>query len=175
MAKMFGRSVITKRAGRVTSAELGCAVSELNPSMKESYSMEWQDMVLSTRPEDRCSVKQKDTSRRESFQRQYEVGCLLQRSPTGVLRLGTAGNVREYQLPYRNVLPMPLFTPSDLGAKRHEPEVVLTPVIDGACPDKRAMSDITRDLPPVTQPARMDFTKMPRSLGRSMSQEAQRG
>ncbi|KAL0198154.1 hypothetical protein M9458_006694, partial [Cirrhinus mrigala] len=41
-------------------------------------------------------------------------------------------------------------------------------------PDKRPVDQITRDLPPV-KPMRMEFAKAPRTLGRSMSQEAQRG
>ncbi|KAK1159036.1 telethonin [Acipenser oxyrinchus oxyrinchus] len=174
---MHGRSVVVKKAGSVTAAELGCTVKEADPGRKESYTAEWQDLVLSTQPEDRCSVREVNDARKESFHRQHQVVSLFQRSPRGLLRLGTLGGpMTEYQLPYRSVLPLPLFTPAELSGKRGTEQLARdSPTLDGACPTKREISDITRDLPPLSQPFRMDFTKLPRSLGRSMSQEAQRG
>ncbi|XP_006638280.1 telethonin [Lepisosteus oculatus] len=178
---MQGRTVLVKRAGTLARAELGCSVREENRADRESYSADWQSVRLITQPQDRQSLHAVDECRRESLTRQWEARPLVQHCPSGVLRLGTvAGGVREYQLPYRNTLPVPLFAPAELGARLgrgspHEEEPRPAVLSDGACPTKRALSDIKRDLPPITQPVRMDFAKAPRSLGRSMSQEAQRG
>lgn len=123
-----------------------------------------------------------DDSRRESMTRHWECRPLHQNCPSGVYRVGTLETgVREHQLlPYRNTLPLPIFKPAELGIRlgrgaAHVPEdFVPAQAPSGACPDKKHISQITRELPPV-KPMRMEFAKAPRTLGRSMSQEAQRG
>lgn len=124
----------------------------------------------------------KDESRRETLARQWQARSLVQTCPSGVFRVGTVERgVREHQLlPKRNTLPLPIFTPAELGvrlgrgAPHTQEDLPPLPVPDGACPSKRSVDDITRDLPPV-KPTLMEFAKAPRTLGRSMSQEAQRG
>ncbi|XP_035259280.1 telethonin [Anguilla anguilla] len=179
---MQGRTTLVKRAGVVTGAELGCSVREENQVQRESYSADWRSITINTQPQDRQTVQEADDSRRETFSRQWEARRLLQACPSGVIRLGTLERgVREHQqLPYRKSLPLPLFTPTELGTRlgRGAPHTQedLRPLsaLDGACPAKRDVGDITKDLPPV-KPIRMEFAKAPKSLGRSMSQEAQRG
>ncbi|XP_064177970.1 telethonin [Anguilla rostrata] len=179
---MQGRTTLVKRAGVVTGAELGCSVREENQVQRESYSADWRSVTINTQPQDRQTVQEADDSRRETFSRQWEARRLLQACPSGVIRLGTLERgVREHQqLPYRKTLPLPLFTPTELGTRlgRGAPHTQedLRPLsaLDGACPAKRDVGDITKDLPPV-KPIRMEFAKAPKSLGRSMSQEAQRG
>ncbi|KPP71824.1 hypothetical protein Z043_109224 [Scleropages formosus] len=179
---MLGRTVLLKRQGSVAGAKLACGLREENGARRESYSADWDSVNLRTRPEEGQTVREVDERRRESFSRQWEARRLVQACPSGVVRLGTLEQgVQEHrQLPCRNTLPLPLFAPSELGVRMgrgaaHDPEDPRAfPVPDGACPSKRDVSDITKGLPPV-QPMRMDFAKAPRSLGRSMSQEAQRG
>ncbi|KAL4659294.1 telethonin [Arapaima gigas] len=179
---MLGRTVLLKRQGSVAGAKLACSLREENGTQRESYSADWDSVNLRTRREEGQTVSEVDECRHESFSRQWEARRLVQACPSGVIRLGTLEQgVREHQqLPYRNTLPLPLFTPSELGVRLgrgtpHTQEDLRTfPIPDGACPSKRDVSDITKGLPPV-QPIRMDFAKGPRSLGRSMSQEAQRG
>ncbi|XP_048859143.1 telethonin [Brienomyrus brachyistius] len=179
---MQGRTMLVKQGGNVAGARLACSVRDGNPTRKESHSADWNSVELKTQPEDGQTVHEVDKDRHESFSRQWEARRLVQACPSGVIRLGTLEQgVREYQqLPYRNVLPLPIFTPTELGVRLgrgapHTLEDLRTfPVPDGSCPTKREVCDITKDLPPV-QPMRMDFAKAPRSLGRSMSQEAQRG
>lgn len=87
--------------------------------------------------------------------------------------------MREHQLlPKRNTLPLPIFTPAELGirlgrgAPHMEQDLLpFCPIPDGACPSKRTVDEITRDLPPV----KPTFMEAPKVLGRSVSQEAQRG
>lgn len=127
-------------------------------------------------------MNMKDSSRRESLSRQWQARSLVQTCPSGVFRVGTVERgVREHQLlPKRKTLPLPIFTPAELGvrlgrgAPHTEQDLQPFPTPDGACPSKRSVDEITRDLPPVKS-ALMEFSKAPRALGRSMSQEAQRG
>ncbi len=103
------------------------------------------------------SMLMSDDSRRESLSRYWQARPLNQACPSGVVRVGTVDTgVREHQLlPYRNSLPLPIFKPAELGIRlgRGAPHTLqdLPParVPDGACPDKRAVEQITRDLPPV--------------------------
>lgn len=124
-----------------------------------------------------------DVSRRETLSRQWQARSLKQQTcPSGVFRVGTVERgVREHQLlPKRNTLPLPIFMPTELGvrlgrgAPHTQQDLPPFPIPDGTCPSKRTVDEITRDLPPV-KPSLMEFSKAPKALGRSMSQEAQRG
>lgn len=118
-----------------------------------------------------------DTSRRETLARQWRCRPLTQTCPSGVFRVGTVERgVREHQLlPKRSTLPLPIFTPAELGVRLgrgapHTEQDLWQP----APFQKRSVDEITKDLPPV-KPSLMEFAKAPKTLGRSMSQEAQRG
>ncbi|CAI9619343.1 unnamed protein product [Staurois parvus] len=88
------------------------------------------------------------------------------------------------------MLPLPIFKPADLTTKMDRmatpPQLrsmidferaLSNPGSDGICQDKIPVSQITKELPPVMQPARMEFAKpgLANSFSRSVSQEAQRG
>ncbi|XP_037331099.2 telethonin [Pungitius pungitius] len=175
-------SVVEKSNGVVVRAELTCSVQEENKAHGESYSADWHSVSLDARPQDRQTVNANDDSRRETLSRQWQARSLKQTCPSGVFRVGTVERgVREHQLlPKRKTLPLPIFTPAELGVRlgRGAPHAgedlppFLTP--DGACPNKKSVDEITRDLPPV-KPKLMEFFRGPRDLGRSVSQEAQRG
>ncbi|XP_029912905.1 telethonin [Myripristis murdjan] len=175
-------TVLEKHNGVVVAAELACSVREENKAQRESYSADWQSVNLKTQPQDRQTMNMNDDSRRETLSRQWQARSLVQTCPSGVYRVGTVERgVREHQLlPKRNTLPLPIFTPAELGvrlgrgAPHTEEDLRPFPTPDGACPAKRTVDEITKDLPPV-KPTRMEFAKAPRTLGRSMSQEAQRG
>ncbi|XP_017541711.1 telethonin [Pygocentrus nattereri] len=175
-------TVLEKRSGCVVGAELSCSVREENVSKRESYSADWHSINMKTQHEDRQSMVMSDDSRRESMSRYWQARPLTQSCPSGVRRVGTLeSGVREHQLlPFRNTLPLPIFKPAELGVRLgrgtpHTPEdFIPTCAPSGACPDKRDIQEITKELPPV-KPTRMEFAKAPRTLGRSMSQEAQRG
>uniref|UniRef100_A0A7M4E3A0 Titin-cap n=1 Tax=Crocodylus porosus TaxID=8502 RepID=A0A7M4E3A0_CROPO len=168
---MFGKSVVLCSAGLLSAAELGCLVQEEDTGRKESFQAEWKDLSLSTRPEEGCSRREVDDQHKETFWQQQET--------------------RIYHLPYQRVLPLPIFTPTDLSAKaeRTATPPQLHDMLDfeealaggtqanGLCPDKTAVAEITKELPPVIPPSRPSFGKdgLPRSLSRSISQEAQRG
>ncbi|XP_057673128.1 telethonin [Corythoichthys intestinalis] len=175
-------TIVEKCNGHVSGAQLSCSVREENKAQRESYCADWTSVSLKTQPEERKSMNMKDTSRKETLSRQWRASPLTQSCPSGVVRVGTVERgVREHQLlPKRNTLPLPIFTPAELGVRLgrgapHAPEDLRPgPATHGICPSKRSVVEITRDLPPV-KPTLMEFSKAPKALGRSMSQEAQRG
>ncbi|XP_072225528.1 telethonin [Leuresthes tenuis] len=175
-------NVLEKSNGVVVGAELTCSVREENKAQRESYSADWLSVRLKTQPQDRQTMNMNDSSRRETLSRQWQARSLMQSCPSGVFRVGTVERgVKEHQLlPKRNTLPLPIFTPAELGirlgrgAPHTEQDLQPFPTPDGVCPSKRTVDEITRDLPPV-KPTLMEFAKEPKVLGRSMSQEVQRG
>ncbi|XP_073182014.1 telethonin isoform X2 [Lepidochelys kempii] len=191
-ARMFGKRMVPHSMGVLSAAELGCLVKEEDVVRHESFTAEWRDLSLSTRPQEGCCLREADDRRKETYWQQQETRFVVQRSPGLLMRLGRLGEpLARYPLPYQRALPLPLFVPADLSAKaergatppqlRHRMDFE-TALAGGAppsgqCRDKRAVSEITKELPPVVQPSRPDFGKgdFPRSLSRSLSQEAQRG
>ncbi|XP_066499163.1 telethonin [Hoplias malabaricus] len=175
-------TVLQKRGGSVVGAEMSCSVREANSSKRESYSADWHSVNMKTQHEDRQSMLMSDDSRRETMSRYWQARPLTQSCPSGVRRVGTMeSGIREHQLlPHRNTLPLPIFKPAELGVRlgRGAPHIAedFVPAYgpNGECANKRDVQEITKDLPPV-KPIRMEFAKAPRTLGRSMSQEAQRG
>ncbi|KAK1799313.1 hypothetical protein P4O66_007555 [Electrophorus voltai] len=175
-------TVLEKRAGHVVRADLSCSMKEENVSQRESYTAAWHSLKMRTQHEDHQSMVMSDDSRRETLSHYWQARPLFHSCPSGVLRVGTMeSGVREHQLlPCRNTLPLPIFKPSELGVRlgRGAPHTLedLPPARapDGLCLGKRDVQELTRDLPPV-KPLRMEFAKAPKTLGRSMSQEAQRG
>ncbi|XP_075702877.1 telethonin [Rhinoderma darwinii] len=172
-------------------AELSCQVKEDNTAQREHYSAEWLDTSVFSRPEESCNARDANVWRRESFRQQGQTHFLVQRSPAQIMRMGRLGHrLTQYQLPYQRTLPLPIFKPADLTTKMDRmatpPQLrsmieferaLSNPGNDGLCQDKIPVSQITKELPPVMQPARMEFSKpgLAPSFSRSMSQEVQRG
>ncbi|XP_067397322.1 telethonin-like [Emydura macquarii macquarii] len=185
---MSGKRLVLHRSGVLSAAELGCLVQEEDAARRESFTAEWRDLSLSTRPEEGCSRREVDERRKETYRQQQETRFVVQRSPWLSMRLGRLGEpLARYHLPYQRALPVPLFVPADLSAKAErgatppqlrrmldfEAALAGGAPPDGLCPEKKRVSEITKELPPVVQPSRPDFGKG--GLPRSMSQEAQRG
>ncbi|KAM3923371.1 telethonin [Leptodactylus fuscus] len=174
-----------------TTAELSCQVKEDNVARHEHYSAEWLDTSVFSRPEESCTARDANVWRRESFRQQGQTHFLVQRSPAQIMRMGRLGHrLTQYQLPYQRTLPLPIFKPADLTVKMDRmatpPQLrgmieferaLSNPGNDGLCQDKTPISQITKELPPVMQPARMECSKpgLAASFTRSMSQEAKRG
>ncbi|XP_075033176.1 telethonin [Mixophyes fleayi] len=186
---MLGKPETSTAVSSMT--ELSCQVKEDNTSQREHYSAEWLDTSLFSRPEESCNARDANVWRRESFRQQGQTRFLVQRSPAQVMRMGRLGHrLTQYQLPYQRTLPLPIFKPTDLITKMERMETppqlrgmieferaLSYPGSDGMCQDKTPVSQITKELPPVMQPARMEFVKpvLACSFARSVSQEAQRG
>ncbi|XP_001501215.2 telethonin [Equus asinus] len=166
----------------MATSELSCQVSEENRECREAFWAEWKDLTLSTRPEEGCSLHEEDAQRRETYHRQGQCQALVQRSPWLVMRMGILGRgLQEYQLPYQRVLPLPIFTPTKVGAKEEHEDtpiqlqdlLAMEAALGGQCVDRQDVAEITKQLPPVVPVSKPGA--LHRSLSRSMSQEAQRG
>uniref|UniRef100_UPI00398F659F telethonin-like n=1 Tax=Pristiophorus japonicus TaxID=55135 RepID=UPI00398F659F len=170
------------------AATLSSSVNEENGRRREFYSAQWEDQIMRTRPQEQCAVSEVNRARKEGYTRKYQVTYLVQRSPNNTMRMGRLGErLTEYRVPYRNVLPLPIFTPAPISAKveRAVTPPALSGIMEleralgsGTCQDKRDVSEITKELPRVMQPVRLDGKKadlVQRSLSRSLSHEAQRG
>lgn len=84
-----------------------------------------------------------------------------------MIRMGREGETMlEYRLPYRNILPIPIFVPRDAT----QPDVTREPspskiqsamdtdaTLNGVCLQKREISSITEHKPMVIQPRSPDF------------------
>ncbi|XP_054032761.1 telethonin [Dryobates pubescens] len=116
---MLGPSAVVRSGGLLSGAHLGCRLREEDSRRKETFSAEWLDLELSTRPEQGWCRREVDQQRRETLEQCGELRVLEQRSPWGVLRVGCLGQpLAQHLLPYARTLPLPLFSPSDLrGAK----------------------------------------------------------
>ncbi|XP_067094527.1 telethonin [Osmerus mordax] len=145
-------------------------VSESNERQRESYEASWLDLVLETRPWQESTVSEKDTSRRESYEQKQVAHLLLRRSPDQSLWLGRqGGTITKHQLPHRSTIPDPPLTPSQTAlpkASRRSPSPTnlrqqLKSIMDlesnGVCLDKQEVSLITKDLPRVSPPIRVNF------------------
>ncbi|XP_078501783.1 telethonin-like [Lissotriton helveticus] len=187
---MSGCTVVQRGAGMLSAAELSCQVQEENKARRELYTAEWRDLSLSSRAEKGCCMREANDHRKETYTKCHEVRFLVQSSPWNVMKLGRLGEVQtEYHLPYQRALPLPIFKPVDLSGKTERVptpqelsrmmafERALSHPGDGLCQDKKMISEITKDLPQVMQMPHMEFRKvaLPRSLSRTLSQEARRG
>ncbi|XP_025928755.1 telethonin [Apteryx mantelli] len=116
---MWGPSAVVCSGGLLSGARLGCRVREEDVGRRESFSAEWLDLVLSTRPEEGWCRREADERRRETLEQRGETRVLEQRSPWGLVRAGRLGQpLAQHLLPYARTLPLPLFAPPDLrGAK----------------------------------------------------------
>ncbi|NWX46682.1 TELT protein, partial [Steatornis caripensis] len=123
---MLGPSAVVRSGGLLSGARLGCRVREEDVGRRETFSAEWLDLELSTRPEEGWCRREVDERRRETLEHHGETRVLEQRSPWGLLRIGCLGQpLAQHLLPYARTLPLPLFAPPDLrGAKAGVPRTL---------------------------------------------------
>lgn len=113
------------------------------------------------------TLVEKDSVRKESYESKQVVHFKVRRFPNQMIRMGREGEpMMEYRLPYRNILPIPIFVPRD--AK--QPDVTREPSpsriksamdtetsLNGVCLQKREISSITEHKPMVIQPRSPNF------------------
>ncbi|XP_042560323.1 telethonin [Clupea harengus] len=142
---------------------------EKNEQRREGYEATWLDVVMETRPEQNMNLLENNSLRRETYEQKQWAHFVVRRHPDQTLRIGRYGDkMRRYELPYRNVLPLPLFVPknialqNELNQKPIPAEDRSTVEFDkaslvGVCTYKKDPSQICRDMPPMIQPSRLDF------------------
>ncbi|XP_023668142.1 telethonin [Paramormyrops kingsleyae] len=139
-----------------------CEVEESNVEKREGCYFAWLDLVMETRPEQNTTLSENMTRPKESYTQRQVDHFLVQRSLDQRIRMGRLGQrMEEYHLPYRNVLPVPMFVPWNVASLR-DSQRTPTPELErgrsnGLCADKKDVSEITKDIPKVVQPSRVDF------------------
>ncbi|KAM9436505.1 telethonin [Clarias gariepinus] len=90
-------------------------VKELNESRRETYEATWLDLVMETRPEYKDTLTERDSARKECYERKRVRHFVVRRFLNQTFHIGEDGRkLREYQLPYKPMLPLQIFVPRDL-------------------------------------------------------------
>lgn len=116
----------------------------------------------------RTTLFENDSSRKETYKQKQVAHFLVQRNPSQRIKMGTRGGMlKEYQLPYKNAIRVPIFTPStavppkDLyrspSPSEYKSIMEFETIAKGVCSDKQEIFEITKDLPKVSQPIRVNF------------------
>lgn len=155
---------------------------ETNEISRESYEATWLDLLMETRPEYKMTCSEKDSVRKESYESKQVVHFTVRRFPNQTLCMGREGEpMREYRLPYKNILPIPMFVPRDVT----KPDVTREPspsTVDSETgsseiwPQKRELSSINDHKLTVIQARSQDFRASslispPQELHRSQRRE----
>ncbi|KAM4699382.1 telethonin-like [Discoglossus pictus] len=150
---------------------LSCTVEGEDTSKKESYTMYWDDLTVEKRPEERTTLSEHDSMLKEEYEKREQTMFLIQRSPLQTIRAGRfGGEMREYKLPYKTVLPVPLFMPSKSPTQEvpwPSEELPKMIYINGLCPEKREVTGLVSNLPKLIQPTKLrvsSFISPPPSL-----------
>ncbi|XP_041757732.1 telethonin-like [Coregonus clupeaformis] len=165
---LYTHKINSLNSGDVYLVNAHCDVKEKDQEKKESYQATWLDLVMETRPEQQTTLFENDYSRKETYKQKQVAHFLVQRNPSQQIKMGTRGGMlKEYQLPYKNALRVPIFTPSKAASPK---DLYRTPspseyksimefetIAKGVCSDKQEIFEITKDLPKVSQPIRVNF------------------
>ncbi|XP_005173586.1 telethonin isoform X1 [Danio rerio] len=141
-------------------------LQETDELSRESYEATWLDLLMETRPEYKMTLAEKDSMKKESYESKQVVHFTVRRFPNQTIQMGRDREpMQEYRLPYKNILPIPIFVPRDVT----QPDVTRSPSpsvksstdteasLSGVCLHKREISSITEHKPMVIQPRSPDF------------------
>ncbi|XP_058603088.1 telethonin isoform X1 [Onychostoma macrolepis] len=135
---------------------------ETDEIARESYEATWLDLLMETRPEYKRTLVEKDSMRKESYESKQVVHFKVRRFLNQTIHMGREGEpLQEYHLPYRNILPIPIFVPRDVTQPDVTREIKSTmdseTSLNGLCLQKREVSSIIKHKPMVIQPRSPDF------------------
>ncbi|KAM8966670.1 telethonin-like [Pelodytes ibericus] len=137
---------------------LSCNVQEENVSKKESCTWLWDDLTMDNRPEERVTLSECDSVHKQGYEKKEQTIFIIQRSPLQTIRLGRfGGEIRDYHLPYKSVLPVPLFMPSKIQAPTSEEPLAKMKMThsNGLCAEKREVTGLLNNLPHVMTPNKL--------------------
>ncbi|XP_067832428.1 telethonin-like [Heptranchias perlo] len=171
---MSSVSELKTLGGGLLFTALSCDIKEDNSTKRERFTAYWEDLIMVTKPASRTALAEDSSTRKEHYVQNQRATFIVQRSPDQRMRMGRLGEkASEYQLPYRNVLPVPVFVPSKIPSVAKEDlmaEHSLTPEELRAvekferalnprrsCPDKQEGSEMKKELPRIIQPTRVNF------------------
>ncbi|XP_072515245.1 telethonin [Salminus brasiliensis] len=139
-------------------------VKESDEIKRESYEASWLDLVMETRPEYKNTLTEKDSARKESYERKQVVHFVVRRFPNQTFCIGQDGmKMREYHLPYKNVLPIPIFVPRDVTtlreANQEPPASELQSImnVEKSWNEKREPASDVKGKPRVIEPSKEEF------------------
>ncbi|XP_056378963.1 telethonin-like [Hyla sarda] len=145
---------------------LSCSVQEEDLDKKESCTWQWDDLTVETRPQERKTLSEFDSLNRKGYGQKQETVFLVQRSPLQTIRAGVLGrDMQDYKLPYRPLLPVPLFVPNRLRTPEElSPEDLpfkqkMTPT-NGLYPDKQDITALINSLPKVIHPSTLRVSSL---------------
>uniref|UniRef100_UPI00398E54CD telethonin-like n=1 Tax=Pristiophorus japonicus TaxID=55135 RepID=UPI00398E54CD len=160
--------------GGLPFTALNCDIMEDNSAKSECFTACWEDLIMVTKTASRTALTEDNSTRKEHYDQNQRATFVVQRSPDQRMRMGRLGEkALEYQLPYKNVLPVPVFVPSKipLVAKEdlmteHSPTPEELRVIEKferalnsrrSYPDKQKGSKMKKGLPGIVQPTSVNF------------------
>ncbi|XP_043921054.1 telethonin-like [Protopterus annectens] len=146
---------------------LSSNVEEQDTAKKEYYSLSWENVIMGTRIEERTTLSDHNNLQREHYEKKQQMVFLVQMSPDQKMKTGRLGEkMVEYQLPYKKVLPVPVFMPPKVQDSRSQrtatpEELRAMEKFENALSDetgtyKRHVDDIKKDMPKVVQPSRLN-------------------
>ncbi|XP_010883397.2 telethonin [Esox lucius] len=165
---VYTHQINSLSSGDVYLVNAHCDVKEKDQEKKESFQAIWLDLVMETRPEQQTTLFENDSIQRKTYEQKQVAHFLVQRNPSQRIRMGTMGRLmKEYQLPYKNTLRVPIFTPSNASSpndlfrtpspSEYKSIVEFEMVPKGICLDKQEILQITKDLPKLSPPIRVNF------------------
>uniref|UniRef100_A0A8C7F0M0 Uncharacterized protein n=1 Tax=Oncorhynchus kisutch TaxID=8019 RepID=A0A8C7F0M0_ONCKI len=106
-------------------------------------------------PEQQTTLFENDSSRKVTYKQKQVVIFLVQRNPSQRIKMGTRGGMlKEYQLPYKNALRVPIFTPSKAVPSK---DLYRSPSPSEYKSIMEFETIAKGDLPKVSQPIRVNF------------------
>ncbi|MGH0183441.1 UNVERIFIED_CONTAM: hypothetical protein FKN15_012074 [Acipenser sinensis] len=122
------------------------------------------------RPAPGTTLSENNSQKKERYEKKH-LDFLVQRSPYQKMKIGRLGErMTEYQLPYMNVLPVPIFVTNKVlfvakDSERAPTSVELKAIMEfekalssGVRVGRREIYEIMKEMPNVFQPIRMDFS-----------------
>ncbi|XP_067884398.1 telethonin-like [Heterodontus francisci] len=120
------------------------------------------------------ALTEDNSTRKEHYDQNQQVTFIVQSSPDQRMRMGRLGEkALEYQLPYKNVLPVPVFVPCKISVvakdylmAEHSPTLAELRTTEKServintrwsCPDKHQGSEMKKELSQIVQPASVNF------------------
>uniref|UniRef100_A0A674A8K6 Uncharacterized protein n=1 Tax=Salmo trutta TaxID=8032 RepID=A0A674A8K6_SALTR len=117
---------------------------------KESYQATWLDLVMETRPEQQTTLFENGSSRKETYKQKQVAHFLVQINSSQRIKMGTRGGMLNKAASPKDLYRSP--SPSEYKSIM-EFEMIAKEV----CSDKQEIFEITKDLPKVSQPIRVNF------------------
>ncbi|XP_068090667.1 telethonin-like [Hyperolius riggenbachi] len=155
-----------KDSASITCIVLSCCVQEEDVIRRESCTLQWDDLTVDTRPEERVALSESDSEHEEKYEKQQQTVFIVQRSPLQIMRAGIlGGKLRDYQLPYKTHLPVPLFMPTrlnkqdNMSAEEQYSELRMTHS-NGLSTEKHDITGLVSNLPKVIQPAKLRVSSL---------------